>query len=214
MTKVEVLDHGYVRLVDRMGDLRRVCDAARVSHDNDGQYDKSKDRKLVNYLQDHRHTSPFEHVIFTFEVKAPIFVFRQWHRHRTWSFNEMSGRYVEMEEEFYIPSPDKIGAQCATNHQARELGGINTDSSYQMGIIRGSSYAAFHNYQTLISRGCPREVARMILPLNTYSRMYATVDLHNLIHFVRLREAPDAQWEIQEYARAIKELVPEVGELL
>ena len=214
MTKVEVLDHGYVRLVDRMGDLRRVVDAARVSHNNDGQYDDTKDRKLVKYLRTHQHTSPFEHVIYTFEVKAPIFVFRQWQRHRMFSINEMSGRYVEMEEEFYVPSGDKVGAQCAMNHQARDIGVPNENAFTVIASIKAYSVEAFDEYHYLLSIGCPREVARMILPLNTYSRMYATVDLHNLMHFVRLREALDAQWEIQEYARAIKSLVPEVGELL
>lgn len=208
---VKVLDHGYVRLVDRMGDLKRVCDAARVSHDNDGHYDEVKDKKLVDYLRAHQHTTPFEHVIFTFEVKAPIFVFRQWHRHRTWSFNEMSARYVEMDAEFYVPAADKIGTQCATNHQARELNGFFLeDVSKAIGVV---SEIAFRYYHAFLKDGVPREVARMILPLNTYSRMYATVDLHNLLHFVHLREAPDAQWEIQEYARAIKSLAPELSSL-
>ena len=213
MTMIEVLDHGYVRLVDRMGDLKRVADAARVSHNNDGPVNP-RNPGLIKYLRDHQHTSPFEHVIFTFEVKAPIFVFRQWQRHRTWSFNEMSGRYVEMEEEFYVPPADKIGTQCSTNHQARDMGGHNQFTTSILNSIDMQSEVAFGEYHYLLGLGCPREVARMILPLNTYSRMYATVDLHNLIHFVRLREAPDAQWEIQEYARAIRQLVPELGELL
>jgi thymidylate synthase (FAD) len=207
-SKVEVLDHGYVILADRMGCDMSVVRSARVSHNIDWRTgeDAGKDEKLIAYLLRNKHTSPFESVTFTFEVKAPIFVFRQWHRHRTWSYNEISARYSELPEEFYVPEAKDITGQSSSNKQMR------TDKPHPKAlafreIIHGQCATAFTLYQTLLKEGCPRELARGVLPMNTYSRMFATVDLHNLFHFLRLRLHEHAQYEIRVYAKAMLELI-------
>jgi thymidylate synthase (FAD) len=154
------------------------------------------------------NTSPFESVCFTFEVKAPIFVFRQWHRHRTWSYNEMSARYTELPDEFYVPEPCQITTQSKSNKQSR------TDEQHPhalriAGDIAVTCEAAFAVYKKMMDQGCPRELARGVLPLNTYSRMFATVNLHNLFHFLKLRLHEHAQYEIRVYAEAMLQLIEE-----
>lgn len=204
--KQNVLDHGFVRLVDHMGDDLSVVRAARVSYDADwraGQ-ESGSDARLIRYLWTNKHTSPFEAVTFTFEVMAPIFVFRQWHRHRTWSFNEVSARYAELPEVFYVPSPDNIGKQSKDNKQARDDAEPDYGASE---IIERSCRAAFRSYHDLINRGVPRELARSVLPVATYSRMFATVDLLNLMKFLSLRDHQHAQYEIRVYAEAMRELI-------
>lgn len=205
--EVPVLDKGFVRLVDSMGGDLSVVRAARVSHSAQWRSgdDEGSDAKLLAYLMRHGHTSPFEHVVFTFEVKAPFFVLRQWHRHRTWSYNEESARYKENTGEFYIPDPKRIGVADPRNKQGRLFVGIEDPGASDS--IDGVSGMAVKGYLTLLDMGVPREVARMVLPLNTYSTMFATVDLHNLLHFFELRDDPHAQWEIAEYARAMEHLV-------
>lgn len=205
---IKVLDHGLVRLVDSLGSDLSVVRAARVSYDAEwraGQ-DVGSDHRLIHYLLRNQHTSPFEHVSFTFEVKAPIFVLRQWHRHRTWSFSEVSARYSEIPEEFYVPGLDQITTQSTSNKQMR------TDEQHALADvfqneIFGSCMAAFGMYKSLLHAGCPRELARGVLPLNTYSHMFATVDLHNLFHFLKLRLHEHAQYEIRVYAKAMLELI-------
>lgn len=207
--KIDVLDHGFVRLVDVMGDDLSVVRAARVSYDADWRTgeDAGKDEKLIAYLMKNRHTSPFESVVFTFEVKAPIFVFRQWHRHRTWSYNEVSARYTELDEGFYVPDPDKIGRQSQSSKQAREITGNETkEATVAAAVIRDHCAEAFERYKLLIGMGIPRELARSVLPVAAYSRMFATVDLHNLMGFLRLRLNPHAQYEIKVYAEAMRQL--------
>lgn len=208
MNNIQLLDHGSIRLVDHMGSDLSVVRSARVSYDAEWRAgeDEDKDAKLINYLMKNRHTSPFESVTFTFEVKAPIFVFRQWHRHRTWSFNEISGRYAELPEEFYVPAVDKITTQSVNNKQQRtgEQLAVAEDCRY---LIDEACASSFWTYRDLLSRGCPRELARGVLPVNTYSKMFATVDLHNLLGFIRLRDHAHAQYEIQVYAQAMLELV-------
>lgn len=201
---IPVLDKGYVRLVSHMGDDRAIVRAARVSYDGDGQaHDPERDAKLISYMVQHGHTSPFEHVVFTFEVKAPLFVMRQWHRHRTWSFNEVSARYTELEEEFYVPQPAMVGTQDKKNKQQRVLDG----TAKELTVYNIALEQAVNAYKVLLSRGWPRELARAVLPVATYSRMFATVDLHNLSRFIRLRAGADAQYEIRAYAEAMKKLV-------
>jgi thymidylate synthase (FAD) len=207
---ITVLDKGYVQLVDHMGDDRRVSYGARIV---DEDWRGEKDEKLIKYMAVNGHTSPFEHVVFTFEVKAPIFVLRQWHRHRTWSFNEESARYKESECDFYVPELDKIGVQSKVNHQARDLTVNDTDlfgSTVQLIDYQGICAAAVNRYKDLLSVGWPRELARCVLPLATYSTMVATVDLHNLLHFLRLRDHEHAQYEIREYAKALRELIKDI----
>jgi thymidylate synthase (FAD) len=204
MDKVDVLDHGFVRLVDHMGDDLSIVRSARVSYNADWRSgdEEGKDEKLIKYLWKNKHTSPFESVVFTFEVKAPIFVFRQWHRHRTWSFNEISARYTELDEGYYVPAIEKITTQSKSNKQMR------TDEQHPFAediarAIDQSNMLAFEMYRQLLIDGCPRELARSVLPVGAYSRMFATVDLHNLLHFLKLRLHEHSQYEIRVYAEAI-----------
>jgi thymidylate synthase (FAD) len=215
--RIDVLDHGFVRLVDHMGSDLSVVRAARVSYDaawRAGE-DQGSDKRLINYLWRNQHTTPFEAVTFTFEVKAPIFVFRQWHRHRTWSFNELSARYKELPEEFYLPEPKVIGTQSTSNKQGREF---RDDPGYEQRLLqarelevhalyRVEMVRAFMTYKMLLEKGWPRELARSVLPVATYSHMFATVDLLNLLKFFSLRIHPHAQYEIMVYADAMLKLV-------
>ena len=208
---VKVLDEGFVRLVDAMGSDLSVVRAARVSYDADWRSgeDEGKDSKLIRYLLANQHTSPFEAVTFTFEVKAPIFVVRQWHRHRTWSYNEISARYTALDEGFYVPALDNITTQSKDNKQMRTAE-RHPDAFLLQQHIRWSCEEAFKRYAFLIEKGCPRELARSVLPVAAYTRMFATVDLHNLLHFLRLRLHAHAQWEIRQYAEAIVTLITPV----
>lgn len=205
--ELHVLDHGFVRLIDSMGSDLSVVRAARVSYNAEwriGQ-DAGSDTRLINYLWKNKHTSPFEAVQFTFEIQAPIFVLRQWHRHRTWSFNEVSARYTELPEVYYVPKPEEIGEQSKSSKQARVLTQEPVDMLIPS-MMDHAMAAAFEAYRLLLKRGVPRELARSVLPLATYSRMFATVDLHNLLRFLTLRTHPHAQLEIRVYAEAMREL--------
>lgn len=211
MDKVEVLDRGFVRLVDHMGSDLSVVRSARVSHDaawRAGE-DTGSDTRLINYLWKNRHSTPFEAVTFTFEVKAPIFVFRQWHRHRTWSFNEVSARYTELPEEFYVPAPEVIGVQSADNKQARDLISPTATNEARAASfhIRNACEASFRVYKNLLALGTPRELARSVLPVSTYSHMFATVNLLNLFKFIGLRSHSHAQYEIRVYSDAMLDLI-------
>lgn len=210
--KIDVLDHGFVRLVDSMGGDLNVVRAARVSYDaawRAGESEKS-DVRLLEYLWKNKHTTPFEAVALTFEVKAPIFVLRQWHRHRTWSYNEVSARYTALPEEFYVPALDKITTQATDNKQAR------TDVQPPLAddirrTIKKACQRAHDDYKAMIGMGCPRELARGVLPVNTYSHMFATVNLLNLLKFLTLRCHPHAQYEIRVYAEAMRDLARSVA---
>jgi thymidylate synthase (FAD) len=206
LQKIDVLDHGFVRLVDSMGSDLSIVRAARTSYDAAWRAGENEgtDHRLIGYLWRNHHTTPFEAVTLTFEVRAPIFVFRQWHRHRTWSFNELSARYRELPEEFYVPAPEVIGVQSLTNRQGRASGDPDLTSA---GIIRLACEAAFALYRDLLIRGVPRELARLVLPVATYSHMFATVNLLNLFRFLTLRCDSHAQYEIRVYADAMRELV-------
>jgi thymidylate synthase (FAD) len=208
MTLINVLDHGFVRLVDSMGSDLSIVRAARVSYDADWRAgtdpDSGSDARLIGYLWRNQHTSPFEAVTLTFEVAAPIFVLRQWHRHRTASYNEVSARYTELPERFYVPSPDEIGVQAKGNKQMRALTGeLNQTAS---DVIRHACELSFGAYHALLEQGVPRELARTVLPLATYSRMFVTLNLLNLFRFLTLRCHPHAQPEIRVYAEAMADL--------
>jgi thymidylate synthase (FAD) len=219
---IKVLDHGFVRLVDIMGDDLSIVRSARVSHNAAWRAGENtgSDDKLIRYLWRNRHSTPFEAVTLTFEVKAPIFVFRQWHRHRTWSYNEVSARYTELPEEFYVPKPGHYGAPSTVNKQARELLTITEGSGV---VLEWEKYlhweneqrvfmeSAFCLYRRHLAEGMPRELARVILPLSTYSHMFATVNLLNLFKFMTLRNTPDAQYEIRKYGEALLQLVRPVA---
>lgn len=207
---IQVLDKGFIRLVDHMGDDLAVVSAARQSYGQPWRSGAAEgsDERLIQYLWKHRHSTPFEAVVFNFQAKAPIFVWRQWQRHRTWPFwsiNEQSGRYMELVEEYYVPSADVVGRQSSTNKQARDV----SEPSDMMipSMIDYASSCAFEAYRALLNQGCPRELARTVLPLNTYSTLSGRVDLWNLFNFLTLRTDNHAQWEIQQYANAALELI-------
>ena len=209
---IEVLNHGHVRLVESMGSDLSIVRNARVSYDAEWRAgeDDGKDAKLINYLVKNGHTSPLEAVKFTFDIKAPIFVLRQWHRHRTWSYNEVSARYTELPEEFYVPEVSQITTQSASNKQMR-TDIEHPDATRIQELIAYQCVTAFGMYKMLLADGVPRELARGILPLNTYSHMFATVDLHNLAKFLKLRLHEHAQYEIRVYAQAMLDLIEPVA---
>lgn len=222
VNSINVLDHGLVALIDSMpaavdvvdgwgsGD-QRIVDAARVSIAGRGVRPVSDDKKLLRYLLANRHTSPFEKVRFEFDVKLPIFIARQWIRHRTGSFNEMSARYGVMPNEFYIPAVDRMQAQSKDNKQASgDALPVDVAEHLRAGIEHNNE-ASFAVYELMIGNGLARELARMVLPVNLYTRWWWTVDLHNLMHFLRLRLHSHAQYEIRVYAEAIRELVRSVA---
>lgn len=208
LKEIKVLNHGHVRLVESMGSDLSIVRNARVSYDAEWRSgeDEGKDAKLINYLVKNGHTSPLEAVKFTFDIKAPIFVLRQWHRHRTWSYNEVSARYTELPEEFYIPEVSQITTQSSSNKQMR-TDEEHPDAARFQGIISEACGSAFEDYRHMLACGVPRELARGVLPLNTYSHMFATVDLHNLAKFLKLRLHEHAQYEIRVYAQAMLDLI-------
>jgi len=200
---IPVLDKGFVRLVDVMGDDRAIVQAARVSY-GEGTKTVREDAALIDYLMRHRHTSPFEMVEFKFHVKAPLFVVRQWFRHRTASVNEVSGRYSVLKDEFY--EPEAFRKQAGRNKQASE-GALEDEEA--LDLLHRVKKETYEAYQALLEKGVAREMARMVLPLSLYTEFYWKQDLHNLFHFLKLRLAPEAQWEIRQYAKAIALLVKE-----
>jgi len=228
---INVLDHGLVRLVSCMqpidrhtewdytgtiqedwtGDLEVVRNA-RTSYDaawRAGE-DAGKDSKLIHRLDRERHTSPFESMVFTFEVRAPIFVLRQWHRHRTWAYSEISARYAELPEVFYIPEAEHVGTQSKHDKQMRDIAegaGISDADLWFIRDLQKHSVDGFLHYKKHIAAGVPRELARLFLGLNTYSHMFATVNLHNLLGFLMLRLDSHSQYEIRVFAEALLKLI-------
>jgi thymidylate synthase (FAD) len=203
-----VLDKGFVRLVDSMGDDSAIVQAARVSYGK-GTKKLSEDRGLIRYLIRNKHTTPLEMVSFKFHIRAPIFVFRQWHRHRTWSYNEMSGRYSEMPKDCYVPKLEHITTQDPNNKQGGTNISVENPEHIQL-IMKESQILMHSEYQDFLSDDVRRELARINLPVSQYSEMYAKTDLHNLFHFLRLRMDSHAQFEIREYANAMYELIKPV----
>lgn len=203
MGRKELLDHGYLQLVDNMGTDLSIVRSARVSYDGKG---KSTDEGLINYLMKNGHNTPFESCVVTFEVKLPIFVTRQWHRHRTQTYNEISARYTELPAEFYVPELEQITTQSKDNKQMRSEE-VNREASYIQDVINNQNSSAFDMYKQLINHGCPRELARSVLPVGTYTKMFATANLHNWFKFLGERLHPHAQYEIRVYAEAILEVL-------
>lgn len=203
----KVLDHGFVRLVDYMGTDESIVQAARVSYGK-GTKLVSQDRGLIRYLMKNQHTSPFEMVEFKFHVKLPIFVARQWIRHRTANVNEYSGRYSVMPDEYYIPKPEDVSFQAVDNKQGRSDEEIPAELRDKfLRYLYESSEKAFASYNEFIDSGLAREIARVCLPLSIYTEWYWKIDLHNLFHFLRLRLDKHAQKEIREYAKVMAEMV-------
>ncbi|MDB3930267.1 FAD-dependent thymidylate synthase [Paracoccaceae bacterium] len=207
---IPVLDHGFIRVVDYMGDDAAICQAARVSYGK-GTKSVQNDEGLIRYLMRHWHSTPFEMCEVKLHVKLPVFVARQWIRHRTANVNEYSARYSILDREFYIPAPEHIAAQSVVNNQGRGEALTGAEAARVLDILKTDSERSYDNYQAMISddgqRGLARELARMNLPANIYTQWYWKVDLHNLLHFLRLRADAHAQYEIRVYAGAICSVV-------
>lgn len=205
-TPIPVLDHGFIRVVDYMGNDAAIVQAARVSYGK-GTKKLSDDRGLIRYLVKNRHTTPLEMCEIKLHVKMPIFVARQWVRHRMASINEMSARYSELDKEFYFPDPSVMGLQDTKNRQGRtgEVGG--DVAALILESLKGKCDGAYEEYQSYLKDGLARELARMVLPLNIYTQWYWKIDLHNLLHFLGLRMDKHAQHEIRVYANVIGDLV-------
>lgn len=218
MTKIPILDQGYVELVEGWGSDERIVEAARMSTNKGfkgwGTEDQPGDERLLAYLYNHKHATPFEMGGLIVEVKAPIFVFREWHRHRTQSFNEASARYVAMPNENYMPTTDRVmaGANTATtNKQAQGNGKALTAEEADQWL---AALAALYDhaeavYQQGLAIGVPKELARLPMPVARYSKMRASANLRNWLGFLTLRQAPEAQYEIRVYADAVGSLIAE-----
>ena len=206
-----VLDKGFVRLVDYYGGDQRIVQSARVSY-GEGTKSVSQDGALIDYLLRHQHTSPFEQVVMTFHVKMPIFVARQWVRHRTGRMNEVSGRYSIMKDEFYVPAADKVAPQSKDNKQGRATEAFDKDTADKIiSQLEEGQKEAYENYSSLIDDGLAREIARINLPLSLYTEFYWEMDLHNLFHFLKLRLDSHAQYEIRVYAEVMLEMCRKVA---
>ncbi|RBI86626.1 FAD-dependent thymidylate synthase [Rhodosalinus halophilus] len=209
-TAYPVLDHGFVRVIDYMGDDAAIVQAARVSY-GAGTRHVSNDEGLIRYLMRHWHSTPFEMCEVKLHVKLPVFVARQWIRHRTANVNEYSARYSILDREFYIPEPSALAAQSTVNNQGRgEVLGPE-EAARVLEILKGDAARCYDHYEAMISdegqQGLARELARMNLPANVYTQWYWKTDLHNLFHFLRLRADAHAQYEIRVYAEEIGRLV-------
>ncbi len=218
---ISCLDHGFVRYVDHMGSDQRILEAARISYKSPSKGEDA-DKKLLGYLWKNKHTSPFEMVKLTLNIKLPIFVMRQYVRHRMQNLNEVSARYTELPNEFYIPkewrkqdNKNKQGSVSESNwnpdfyvlSQIGEDGKFHKDINY---AFKNFCNQAYDFYKGMLEIGISREMARMVLPVNIYTEIYACWDLKNLLHFITLREDAHAQAEIQEYGKAIKQICKEL----
>ena len=215
---IEVLDHGFIRVIDYMGDDSSIVQSARVSYGK-GTKKISNDKGLIKYLMRHRHSTPFEMCEIKFHIKLPIFIARQWIRHRTANVNEYSARYSILDKEFYIPSAENLAAQSAINNQGRGDALSDDEASNVIQILKKDAEQTYSNYETLLNEssegniidesksGIARELARMNLTLNTYTQWYWKIDLNNLLHFLALRADDHAQYEIRVYADAMLDIV-------
>lgn len=199
---IYILDKGFLRLLNYMGNDVTVVNAARVSFGKRKETMDEKDAKLIRYLIQHKHTSTLEHNVFTFHIKCPLFVRGQWHRHRTWSYNEISRRYTSFNIEFY--EPEKFRRQAETNRQA-SVDEYVTDAS-AIESVKQHHQKSLDLYNELLEKGVAREQARGVLPQNMYTEFYGTVNLNNLLKFIDLRIHEGAQWEITQYAKAALQL--------
>ncbi len=217
-TPLPVLDHGFVRVIDYMGTDSAIVQAARVSYGK-GTKKVNEDAGLINYLLRHRHTTPFEMCEIKFHIKLPIFIARQWIRHRTANVNEYSGRYSIMDKEFYIPAPQQLASQSRLNHQGRGDVLEGEEAQRVLQLLKQDATVAYGHYEEMLNMdanenildesksGLARELARMNLSLNYYTQWYWKIDLHNLLHFLSLRADSHAQYEIRVYAEAMLEVL-------
>lgn len=214
-----VLDHGFVRVVDYMGDDNAIVQAARVSYGK-GTKQLNQDRGLINYLMRHWHSTPFEMCEIKLHVKLPMFVARQWIRHRTANVNEYSARYSILDKEFYVPAPEQLSPQSKQNHQGRGNNELSAEESARvLDILKTDGERCYQHYQEMMNidetgavldesrDGIARELARMNLPVNFYTQWYWKIDLHNLMHFLMLRADSHAQYEIRAYADVILDIM-------
>lgn len=197
----EILGQGYVRYIDHLGTDLRIVEAARISYKSPSK-GETQDKKLLQYLYKNRHTSPFEQCSITYNIKMPIFVMRQFVRHRTFRLNEWSARYSELSDEFYIP--EKWRAADVKNKQASQVSDLDHKALTKQ--VQQFNETAYKTYRSLLDQGVARELARNVLPVSIFTEVYVNCDLHNLIHFLQLRDDAHAQWEIQEIARAMKSI--------
>lgn len=211
--EIKVLDKGFVRLVDYMGGDQRIVQAARVSYGS-GTKSFRQDRALIHYLLKNEHTSPFEQVILTFHAKMPVFVARQWVRHRTARLNEISGRYSIMKDEFYVPEASQLKGQSTDNKQARSDDALAPEVCNSiLSSLTTDQANLYSHYEEMIESGLAREVARINLPLSLYTEWYWQCDLHNLLRFLQLRLDSHAQYEIRVYAEAMAKCAQAVAPL-
>jgi thymidylate synthase (FAD) len=215
---IPVLDHGFVRVIDYMGDDNAIVQAARVSYGK-GTKKVNEDQGLINYLMRHRHSTPFEMCEIKFHVKLPIFVARQWIRHRTANVNEYSARYSIMDNEFYIPKPEHLAAQSSLNRQGRDQVLEGHWAEKVLHLLKEDAARAYDHYQEMLNLddtgnildaerdGLARELARMNLPVNFYTQWYWKIDLHNFMHFLSLRADAHAQYEIRAYAHVMIDIL-------
>ncbi|MDR1096399.1 MAG: FAD-dependent thymidylate synthase [Spirochaetaceae bacterium] len=206
-----VLDKGFVRLVDYCGSDERIVQAARVSYGG-GTKSYRQDADLIDYLLRNKHTSPFEQVGFTFHLKMPIFVARQWIRHRTARVNEISGRYSVMKDDFYVPAPADVTLQSADNKQGRSPDPLPAAEAEKVRhALEDGQRQAYRDYTALVESSLAKELARVNLPLSLYTELYWQMDLHNLFHFIELRLHPHAQKEIRDYAKVLLDIAGAVA---
>lgn len=205
--EIKVLDKGFIRLVDYYGSDSRIVQSARVSY-GEGTKSTREDKALIDYLWKNEHTSPFEQVVFTFHCKLPIFVARQWIRHRTARVNEVSGRYSIMKNEFYTPTESAISFQSKDNKQGRSTDEVpHALRKKVLDTINSIHNETYNKYETMVEDGIARELARISLPLSLYTEWYWQIDLKNLLHFLKLRLDAHAQYEIREYAKVMGDVV-------
>ena len=212
----KALDHGFVRVIDYMGNDSSIVQAARVSYGK-GTKQLNQDKNLINYLLSHRHSTPFEMNEIKFHIKLPIFVARQWIRHRTANVNEYSARYSILDNEFYIPNPKELKPQSKTNNQGRSGDLDGSEKKLYMRVLRENSKDSFKKYNFLLNQnddevdskrqGLARELSRIVLPLNSYTQWYWKIDLHNFMHFLALRFDEHAQYEIRVYAEIMMNIM-------
>jgi thymidylate synthase (FAD) len=211
MTELKVLDHGYVKLVEYWGSDERVIEAARMSTDK-GFQGWEADQRLLSFLYKNNHATPFEMAGAVFEVQAPIFVFREWHRHRTQSYNELSARYTPLPDVNYVPTVERLMINSqGSNKQANRADGaaeLTEEGAKRFIYALQKAYGfAQYDYEIALEEGVPKELARLVIPVGRYSRMRASANLRNWLGFLTLRMADNAQWEIRQFANAAHDLL-------
>lgn len=206
---IKVLDHGYIKYIDHMGSDESIIEAARMST-NRGFEGWDKDSGLLDYLYRHKHSTPFEMCELSIEVQAPVFVFREWHRHRTFSYNELSARYTRMPNIHYVPEKERFLPSDSSNKQAAsEHFAVGVREDFQE-MVEKDQQSVYRLYEGMLQAGVPKEVARINTPVSRYSRMRAKTDLRNWLGFLNLRMRPNAQYEIRVFAEAVGEIVAEL----